>query len=142
MGNGKSQTINKFKKNKLSEFSFLLIDLDDDEKQKETQLKKLKLKDRENLVFFMIQEMEAWFISQPKILDAFYKTKISQKLPGTHPKKIKDPVSVLENITKNTQKGKYHKVKHGTALLELLDAGDLKKSFAEFHRLITEIAKH
>ena len=100
MGNGKNQAINKFKKNKFSEYSFLLIDLDDEEEQKEIQLRELDLKDKENFVFFMIQEMEAWFISQPTILDDYYKELISTKLPKTNPKKIKDPVSVLENITK------------------------------------------
>ncbi|HFA48362.1 MAG TPA: DUF4276 family protein, partial [Bacteroidetes bacterium] len=141
MGNGKSQAINKFKKNKLSDLSYLLIDLDDEEKQKETQLTELDLKDQEDIVFFMIQEMEAWFISQPKILDQYYKEKISTKLPKTNPKKIKDPVAILENLTRKTKKGKYHKVRHGTSLLELLNAGDLKSSFEEFNRMVSEISK-
>ncbi len=139
MGNGKTQVITKFKKNTLSPFSYLLIDLDADEKQKQQALVNYELKENEAVVFFMIQEMEAWFISQPQILDKYYKTPISAKLPNTNPKKIANPVAVLEKVTRDTQKGKYHKVKHGTALLELLDAHLLKNSFNEFNQLITRI---
>lgn len=141
MGDGKNQAINKFKKNKLSELSYLLIDLDYDETKRESQLLELGLKNKADSVFFMIQEMEAWFISQPKILDQYYKEAISTKLPKDNPKKIKDPVAVLENSTRKTKKGKYHKVKHGTALLELLNANELKSTFKEFQKMIDEIAK-
>ncbi len=140
MGNGKTQAIRKFKKNKLSDFSYLLIDLDNVESEKGTELLKYKVSTKEDAIFFMIQEMEAWFLSQPHILDDFYKVSISSKLTKRNPKEIADPVAVLQKATKNTRKGKYHKVKHGTALLELLDAKKLKKSFSEFEKLIDKLS--
>jgi len=140
MGNGKNQAISKFKKNKLADRNYLLIDLDDLESQKEKHLLDLKLKDQENIVFFMIQEMEAWFISQPSILDKYYNSKISSRLPIKDAKQIEKPADVLQELTKNTQKGKYHKVRHGTALLESLDAKLLKESFEEFNNLLLKIS--
>ena len=140
MGNGKSQAITKFKKSNLSDFSYLLIDLDANEVEKEKSLNESGLKKEEDFVFFMIQEMEAWFISQPEILDKFYDSKL--KLPNKNPKEIQNPASLLEQITKGTKKGKYHKVKHGTALLELLDTGLLKTSFQEFNNMISKISKN
>ncbi len=89
----------------------------------------------------MIQEMEAWFISQPQILDKYYQTNLSSKLPKTSPKSINKPVLLLENLTKNTKKGKYHKIKHGTALLEMLNANTLQQSFSEFKEMVQQISK-
>lgn len=117
MGDGKSQSIQKFKKNKLSDFTYLLVDLDGDDNIKDQDLVSNDLKSHEDVVFYMIQEMEAWFISQPEILDEFYKEKISPKFLNKNPKKIPNPSNALERATKNSQKGKYHKVNHGTALL-------------------------
>jgi hypothetical protein len=141
MGNGKNQAIRKFKNNRLSDFSYLLIDLDEEEEQKEAELKSLNLGQHEDFVFFMVQEMEAWFISQPEILERHYKEKITPKLPKTDPTKIKDPTAVLEKITKDTTKGKYHKVKDGTALLEMLNANRLKSSFKEFGTMVSKISQ-
>jgi len=140
MGNGKSQAIKKFKKNKLSPMGYLLIDLDAEKTQKELSLEQAGLLHHKDMVFFMIQEMEAWFISQPAILDAYYNKPISASLPKAPPQNIADPATLLKRMTKDTQKGTYHKVKHGTALLELLDAHVLRTAFAEFDAMIRKIA--
>lgn len=139
MGNSKEQTINKFQKNKLDGDEYLLIDLDEEASKKEDQLEKLSLKTRENDIFFMIQEMEAWFLSQPQILDDYYGTNISSKIANINPKKIKDPVKLLEQHTHKTKKGKYHKVKHGTGLLELLNPNQLSNDFEEFERMLNAL---
>ena len=92
------------------------------------------------MVFYMIQEMEAWFLSQPTILDKFYKTNISTKIPQKSPKEIKEPDKLLVRLTKKTTKGPYHKVNHGTQLLELLNAEQLEQDFSEFADLIAKLA--
>ena len=98
MTNGKMQAIKQFKNSKAA-FSFLLIDLDVSEDLKEEQIIELGLQKQEEWVFFMVQEVEAWFISQPKILDDYYRTDISSKLKGKHPKKIKKPSELLMKLT-------------------------------------------
>jgi len=140
MGDSKSQAVTKFQRNTLSTLSYLLIDLDKPENSIEKDLMDSGLEQSKDEVFYMIQEMEAWFISQPQILDEYYKAEISSKLPKTNPKYIKKPSNVLERVTKNTQKGKYHKVRHGTALLELLDANSLKESSEQFSIMISKLS--
>jgi hypothetical protein len=141
MGDGKNQAINKFLKNRRSKKSYLLVDLDSDESNRNKHLVENDLAKKKDLVFFMIQEMEAWFISQADILDKYYKEKISSRLSGQPAKDIPNPASFLENLTAKTNKGKYHKVKHGAELLEMLNAYDLEKEFEDFSNLIKTIEK-
>lgn len=71
----------------------------------------------------MVQEMEAWFLSQPKILDQYYKVELSKKLPKPSPQHISNPCAILKQHTQKSKskKGTYHKIKHGVDLLGLLD---------------------
>lgn len=62
LGDDKNSTIRKFNGDKLSEKKVILIDLDAGEETRDEQLKKLGLDKAQT--FFMIQELEAWFISQ------------------------------------------------------------------------------
>ncbi|MBI3509436.1 MAG: DUF4276 family protein [Bacteroidetes bacterium] len=133
MGGGKEQTINKFKH---STNSKLLCDLDAPSPEIENDLKKNALEKAKDSVFYMIQEMEAWFISQPKILDQFYNMEISKRLPQKNASAFANPDEELQRITKDTKKGTYHKVNHGAQLLKLLDADKLYHDFPDFQRLI------
>lgn len=140
MGEGKTQAIKKFKNNKLGRTSLLLIDLDTSDENTDSVLKENQLYEHKNCIFFMIQEMEAWFLSQPAMLDKYYKDKISKKIPAKPAKDIDDPSDLLANITRNTKKGKYHKVQDGTQLLQLLDADKLENDFPDFKALIEKLA--
>ena len=84
----------------------------------------------------MIQEMEAWFFSQPEILDSYYSEKISKKIPKRLAKEIPNPSDLLYKLTKSTRKGKYHKVVHAVDLLQKLDANKLMNDFDDFKGLI------
>ena len=114
---GKSQTIQKFRTNKLNaDLTLLLVDLDKPEIERENDLKLENLEDYQNNVFYMIQEMESWFLSQPAALDKFYgldnyKKKISDKIPKKKATEIEHPDEELMRITKNSKKGEYHKIK-------------------------------
>ena len=141
MADGKNQAIKKFKNNKVSKKGYLLIDLDTVEQNKESEITNNSLTTYKEYSFFMIQEMESWFLSQPTILDHFYGKRISNSIPSKHAKDIPDPATFLERITKDTQKGKYHKVNHGTALLELLDATKLTADFDDFADLVKKISE-
>lgn len=84
--------------------------------------------------------MEAWFISQPDILDKFYNNDLSGKIPRKPASTFEHPDEKLEDWTKGSRKGEYHKVKHGTILLEMLDADQLMEDFPDFKRLVNTLA--
>ncbi len=89
----------------------------------------------------MVQEMEAWFISQSAVLDNYYNTEITRKLPSRPAQEIPEPTRELEQATSNTQKGKYHKVKDGTALLQSLDGSQLMEAFEDFEKLVEALKR-
>lgn len=136
MGEGKKQSIGIFLNFKSQKIPHLLIDLDKEELFKKEDLKDNNLFNKREVVYYMIQEMESWFLSQPKILDKYYHTKISPKIPYKHPKEIADPSDFLYRITKMTKTGKYHKVKHAVDLLPLLNTDQLMQDFEDFDKLI------
>ncbi len=60
---GKSQTIQKFKTHKLNaDVTLLLVDLDKPEKARENDLRKEELFEHKKNVFYMIKELESWFL--------------------------------------------------------------------------------
>ena len=138
MGEGKNQTIDKFLH---TDHAKLLCDLDNPPEHIEDDLQKYELLNSRNSVFYMIQEMEAWFLSQPDVLDKFYCEEVSRRIPKKQAEHIAEPDRELQNITQKSRKGKYHKVKHGAQLLQMLDAGRLYADFTDFKRLIDELNK-
>lgn len=141
MADGKNHAITKFKNNKISEKGYLLIDLDNVEESKDLEITNNSLSSYRAFTFFMIQEMESWFLSQPAILDKYYNMDLSSKIPKKHAKEIPNPAEFLEDLTKSSTKGKYHKVNHGTALLELLDATKLASDFKDFGDLVQKLSE-
>jgi hypothetical protein len=139
MGEGKKQAINKFLNFRNNRIPYLLIDLDKENAKRQDDLKDNNLIKNKEVVYFMVQEMEAWFISQPKILDKYYCTKLSLKIPKKHPQEIPNPSDFLYQLTKMTKKGKYHKVKHAVDLLQQLNADQLMNDFEDFKRLINKM---
>lgn len=146
LGDGKKQTIDKFLNNRFgADKNLLLIDLDANEIEKENDLKENNLNSKSDFVFFMIQSMEAWFLSQPNILDDFFgkdsnsNKKISNKIPKKKASQIPNPYEFLKNLTKNSKRGTYHKIKHAVELLILLDAPKLEEDFIDFKRLIESL---
>jgi Domain of unknown function (DUF4276) len=142
LGGGKSHTIRKFLKNKLEADTFmLLVDLDGPEEEKEQDMKENGLHSKKETVFYMVQEMETWFLSQPDMLDSFFGVdhkgkKVSDKLSKRKVTDISDPKAELKNATKDSKRGEYHEIKHGVELLKLLDAKQLEGSFVDFSNLI------
>jgi hypothetical protein len=145
LGGGKSQTIKKFKTNKLKAQQFLLlIDLDKPEEYLKSDLEANELSEYSENIFYMVQEMENWFLSQPDILDRFYGKDnngkfVSQKLPKKKAIEIAHPDEEPQRLTKNTKRGEYHKIKHAVELLKLLDCTKLENEFSEFKRLIEKL---
>ena len=140
MGGNTKATLKKYRNPNLNCKNFALIDLDCMESEKPTVLISHELNESDQ-VYFMIQEMETWFLSQPSILDAFYGEQISHKIPKKDVKLINSPDEFLQNLTKATRKGKYHKVNHGVALLNLLNAKTLINDFNDFSGLIENLKR-
>ena len=136
MSDDKKHAINKFLNNRLSNYAFILIDLDNPACNKQDDLLENNLIPFSNYVFYMIQEMESWFLSQPDILNFFYGIDISKKLRGKLPMDIPNPDEYLQELTKGSHKGKYHKISHGTELLSRLNSSQLRNDFDEYDRLI------
>ncbi len=144
MGNGKGQAIDLFLNTLTyqSEKSCLLIDLDGIENQKEDDLKKNDLEKRKSTVFYMIQEMESWFFSQPEIIDQYYGCTVATKYKNKDPKSINSPDQELMEIARKAghkTRREYHKVRHGLELLLLLDAKKLENDFEDFKKLIEHL---
>ncbi len=132
MGGNKPETIKKFRNSRFDALCFLLIDLDAPESDRKKQLTSNDLEEHDTQVFFMVQEMEAWFLSQPAILDKYYgDSSISKNAPKRPPQELTDPKGDLRALTKKTRKGPYHEVAHGADLLALLDLNQLMKDFSD-----------
>lgn len=145
MGNGKAQTIDKFKNNRLSDHALVLIDLDKPAEERDNDILNYGIKALEKNIFFMIQEMESWFLSQPLVLDQYFGKdhqsgkKVSEKISKAEPETIPDPKFELKKATKNTSKGVYNEVIHAIDLLKLLDTIQLENKFKDFKELIEKL---
>lgn len=115
----------------------LLVDLDGPEETREAWLTNHGLLAHREQVFFMIQEMEAWFLSQPDKLQAFYRPPLPHTLPKTAPARVPHPAQELARCTKDHRpKGTYHKTGHGAQLLEQLSLDKLRADFIDVDRLV------
>lgn len=136
MAEGKSQAISKFKRPLKNDNPLLIIDLDKSVLHKNIFLQQENLTAQSSTIFFMVQEMEAWFLSQPSILDNFYNHEISSKIKRSAIE-IENPSDELIKLTKKIPKKEhYHKVKHGVELLKLLNLNKLMKDFSDVQNLV------
>jgi phosphatidate phosphatase PAH1 len=154
LGSGEKQTVTFFKS---QPNAYLLIDMDG---KKESRSKRLayfgleqdNVKDK---VYFMIQKMEAWILSQPdKIEETFFinrKTQVTDSIENyktiknKHPKQIINPDDVLKVILRRFFKDgegvdlKYGKLSTAPLLLENLDIQRLRKTFEDVDKLLIAI---
>lgn len=100
-------------------------------------------KAEENQCHLMVQMMESWFFADKDALAEFYGQKFNRNAlsKNTNVEKIKKATieSGLENATKNTQKGIYHKTRHGAKILELINPQKVHKSAPNCKRLFDGI---
>lgn len=141
MGGNTSESKKKFENQNGK--AYLLIDLDGPDSTKSKRLNDYS-KEKRECVFFIIQEMEAWFLSQPEVLEAYFNP--NQKQPANlsylrnqNPTQIVEPEKALSCLVRKHFKRNYHKVNDGMRLLANLNAKQLMQSFPEFNRLITTL---
>ncbi len=143
----------------------MLIDLDAPKADKEKRFQRYESFDTEK-IFFMIQEMEAWILSQEDKIEAFGKSKglvrkkVNQDikdnplLKGKNPEQITKPSEKLDTIlrqyfdvvkirgNKERKTGKrYSKMKDGPKLIGLLELNSLMECFDEARGVVNYIAR-
>lgn len=117
----------------------LLVDLDGASDTRTEWLANKGLTAQSDHIFFMVQKMEAWFLAQPAVVEAFYQPKLTHALPGTAAHLVRHPDQVLERCTTSTRKGRYHKTGHGARLLALLHLGQLQAAFPDVAALVQKL---
>jgi hypothetical protein len=114
----------------------LLIDLDGPAATVPAVLAAKGLTPHTDHTFWMVQEMEAWFLSQPTVIDRVFKKPVSAHLPNTAPAAVVKPGDALAKATKTARAEPYHKTSHPPDLLARLDLPTLRRAFADVERLI------
>ena len=146
MGNGKTQTIDKFHSTPLGkdEERFLLVDSDTPVEDKSvfcTLFNQQKLNRRLDCTvdntYLMIQEAETWLLSQPNVLRK-HRVKV-EKLPKRNVMEISDPSDKLAELYKDSGM-EYHKVRDFSRVFPDLDTDLLKSYFSEFRDLVAVLS--
>jgi hypothetical protein len=122
-----------------------VVDLDASDSERDKRLREFREhvgNTGEKQVYFMVQQMEAWFFSQPEILDEYYHLPIRQKYVNRDARLISDPARELRQLTVGTQKGRYQKIKHGIDLLLRIDPVRLANDFPDFRDVIRFIQEN
>ena len=147
MGDGKTQTVDKFHTApiKTDEKRFLLVDSDEpcenkqnlvDYLNKQRKPEQRKVSATIDNTFFMIQEVETWIMSQPNVLKQ-QRIKI-EYLPKRSLEEVPNPSDVLADIYKKSGK-EYHKVRDFIKLFPYLDAQKLEEFSSEYKALISAL---
>ncbi|KHD08791.1 hypothetical protein PN36_15025 [Candidatus Thiomargarita nelsonii] len=143
----------------------LLIDLDAPKEKREERLNQYKPFDTSK-IFFMIQEMEAWILSQIDKIEEFGKTEglirkrdnedinNNSLMKNKHPEEINKPSEKLDTILRQyfdvvkIRRGferkigkRYSKAKDGPKLIGLLNLQILMQDFDEAKRLVDYIKR-
>jgi hypothetical protein len=139
----------------------LLIDLDAPEAHRSTKLDSLcnefNLTNRRADIYFMVQKMEAWILSQPEKIEIYFENykksadliKHDNNLLNKDVKTIYHPDNVLNTILgryfQKERKGritrlKYGKLKDAPGLIEFLDFQQLRICFSDVENLFQRIS--
>lgn len=147
MGDGKNQTIDKFHSTpiKSGENRFLLFDSDEASPDKKAicdEFNRAKPNRRIDATvsntFLMIQEVEAWILSQPNILTKAGVDISRFNIPNVET--ISKPSEKLMDLYRHSSKT-YTKVSEFVKIFPLLDSNKLKESCPEYKALIIALNK-
>jgi hypothetical protein len=94
---------------------------------------------RDDQAHLMVQCMESWFLADREVLSSYYDQGfLANSLPArANVEEIlkHDTVRALEHASRYTQKGPYHKTRHGFDLLALIDPVKLRRASVHAQRL-------
>ena len=153
MGAGEKNACKIFKKSIKEKKCSLLIDLDGAKEIRIKRLNDLEIQDYSDFVFFMIQQMEAWMLSQPKSIEKGLMYSNPNKIEADisdndifkqKPYDISQPALKLKTLLSRyyyyqkrniKKKKKYGKLKDAPLFIENLDAVELAKTFEDIAKL-------
>ena len=99
----------------------------------------------ERHIHLMVQVMESWFLADKEALKTFYGNGFrEEKLPcDTQVDTIsKGTIEVkLKAATRNSARGRYHKINHAPYILELLDIAKVRAAAHHCDRLFTTLSE-
>lgn len=89
----------------------------------------------------MVQVMEAWIVADIETLERFYGQGFNANpIPGQEDVELiakADLEHALIQATRNTQKGEYHKIRHGPKILALVDVNKIRNRAQHCDRMFT-----
>jgi hypothetical protein len=92
----------------------------------------------------MVQMMEAWFVADIDTLESFYGNGFRrQAIPARNEVEAIDKAileTALQNATRDSCKGPYHKIRHGSKLLCLIDSQIVRSKASHCERLFGTLA--
>ena len=99
----------------------------------------------EETVHLMVQIMETWIVADLAALSQYYGQGFrANKLPkATNLETVPKPTveRSLGEATKDTQKGRYHKIRHASDLLKLIDVESVKAQCDHCQRLFDDLGQ-
>ena len=99
----------------------------------------------EETVHLMVQTMETWIVADAAALRSYYGQGFgTSKLPkATNLETVPKPTveRSLDEATEPTQKGRYHKIRHASDLLKLIDVESVKERCTHCQRLFDKIGR-
>jgi hypothetical protein len=118
-------------------WNVLLLDAED---ESEAQIRKKSLDgcDSES-IRWMVQLMEAWFLADVDGLKTLFKERLQEQALKGNPKVEEIPKADVMARLKRATSGEYHKVKHGTKPLELIDSVKVRKAAPNCDRMFRVI---
>jgi hypothetical protein len=91
----------------------------------------------------MVQTMESWLIADRERLREYYGRDFHEnalpKNPNVEAIEKNLLIKALENATRNTQKGSYHKTRHAPDILEQIRLGEVVKGAKSCQRLCSTL---
>ena len=99
----------------------------------------------EETIHLMVQTMEAWIVADSAALNSYYGQGFkANKLPKATDLETVSKREVehsLREATKDTQKGRYHKIKHASDLLKRIDAEKVKARCCHCRRVFKALGQ-
>jgi hypothetical protein len=99
----------------------------------------------EDQAHLMVQVMESWFLADKQVLTDYYgQGFLAGSLPGQPNIELvakQDVFDALEHASRKTQKGEYHKTRHGFDLLELIDPKRVRAASHHAERLLAVLER-
>ena len=99
----------------------------------------------EETIHLMVQAMEAWIVADSEVLEGYYGQGFrANRLPkATNLETMPKPTieRSLGEATQDTQKGRYHKIRHASDLLKRIDAEKVKARCTHCRRVFEVLGR-